>query len=208
MAQNFWLTIVAWTVCFLVTIGVSLLTRREKSDRETQTCGEGTFLISRLNTGSKKEPGGFGNKSVADPTTISIVRRCRPAGPSCSSWSAEMLVPPNPPRRWPKLLPIHEKNAGNEPWVPSGGDLSPRGLKSRKICSLDGLTRGPTGFLRYKRCHGTSWIRSTTCWSKIFLNSEGTKKQAQSFQSECSDDPGRGNTSMPRRSLRRCPECR
>lgn len=34
MAQNFWLAIVAWTFCFFVTIGVSLITKRTKTDRE------------------------------------------------------------------------------------------------------------------------------------------------------------------------------
>jgi SSS family solute:Na+ symporter len=32
MAQNFWTAIVAWTACFLITIIVSLATRRAKSD--------------------------------------------------------------------------------------------------------------------------------------------------------------------------------
>ena len=34
MAQNFWTAIVAWTTCFLVTILVSLITPRKKSDAE------------------------------------------------------------------------------------------------------------------------------------------------------------------------------
>ena len=34
MSQNFRLAIVAWTFCFLVTVGVSLLTARTKTDRE------------------------------------------------------------------------------------------------------------------------------------------------------------------------------
>ena len=34
MAQNFWTAIWAWSTCFLVTIVVSLLTRRDKSDAE------------------------------------------------------------------------------------------------------------------------------------------------------------------------------
>ncbi len=34
MAQNFWTAIFAWTVCFLVTILVSLVTRRQKSDED------------------------------------------------------------------------------------------------------------------------------------------------------------------------------
>jgi SSS family solute:Na+ symporter len=34
MAQNFWTAIVAWTTCFVATIAISLLTRRDKSDDE------------------------------------------------------------------------------------------------------------------------------------------------------------------------------
>ncbi len=34
MAQNFWTAIYAWTVCFLATIAISLLTRQKKSDAE------------------------------------------------------------------------------------------------------------------------------------------------------------------------------
>jgi SSS family solute:Na+ symporter len=34
MAQNFWTAIVAWTTCFVATIVLSLLTRRNKSDAE------------------------------------------------------------------------------------------------------------------------------------------------------------------------------
>jgi SSS family solute:Na+ symporter len=34
MAQNFWTAIFAWTTCFLITILVSLVTRRQKSDAE------------------------------------------------------------------------------------------------------------------------------------------------------------------------------
>jgi SSS family solute:Na+ symporter len=34
MAQNFWTAIVAWTACFTITIAVSVLTRRTKSDDE------------------------------------------------------------------------------------------------------------------------------------------------------------------------------
>jgi solute:Na+ symporter, SSS family len=34
MAQNFWMAIYAWTTCFVVTIVISLLTERKKSDEE------------------------------------------------------------------------------------------------------------------------------------------------------------------------------
>ena len=36
MAQNFWAAIYAWTACFVITILVSLLTRRKKTDAELQ----------------------------------------------------------------------------------------------------------------------------------------------------------------------------
>ena len=34
MAQNFWMAIYAWTTCFVVTIAISLLTERKKTDEE------------------------------------------------------------------------------------------------------------------------------------------------------------------------------
>ena len=34
MAQNFWMAIYAWTTCFVVTVVISLLTKRKKSDAE------------------------------------------------------------------------------------------------------------------------------------------------------------------------------
>jgi SSS family solute:Na+ symporter len=34
MAQNFWMAIYAWTACFVITILVSFLTRRGKTDEE------------------------------------------------------------------------------------------------------------------------------------------------------------------------------
>ena len=34
MAQNFWLAIFAFGGCFLLTLGISLLTRRDKSDEQ------------------------------------------------------------------------------------------------------------------------------------------------------------------------------
>jgi SSS family solute:Na+ symporter len=34
MAQNFWAAIYAWTTCFVVTIIVSLVTRKNKTDEE------------------------------------------------------------------------------------------------------------------------------------------------------------------------------
>jgi len=34
MAQNFWLAIVAWSFCFVITILISLATKRTKTDAE------------------------------------------------------------------------------------------------------------------------------------------------------------------------------
>jgi SSS family solute:Na+ symporter len=34
MGQNFWMAIVAWTTCFVLTILISLATKRNKSDEE------------------------------------------------------------------------------------------------------------------------------------------------------------------------------
>jgi SSS family solute:Na+ symporter len=34
MGQNFWMAIVAWTTCFVLTILISLATRRNKTDEE------------------------------------------------------------------------------------------------------------------------------------------------------------------------------
>jgi solute:Na+ symporter, SSS family len=34
MAQNFWMAIYSWTTCFLVTIAISLLTTRKKTDED------------------------------------------------------------------------------------------------------------------------------------------------------------------------------
>jgi SSS family solute:Na+ symporter len=34
MGQNFWIAIVAWTTCFVLTIVISLMTRRLKTDEE------------------------------------------------------------------------------------------------------------------------------------------------------------------------------
>jgi len=34
MGQNFWMAIIAWTSCFLLTIVISLLTRKNKTDEQ------------------------------------------------------------------------------------------------------------------------------------------------------------------------------
>ena len=61
MAQNFWTAIWAWSACFLMTIVVSLLTRRQKSDEELKG------LVFSLTPKTKdtettwwKTPGGLG----------------------------------------------------------------------------------------------------------------------------------------------------
>jgi SSS family solute:Na+ symporter len=49
MAQNFWTAIFAWTICFLVTIIISLVTRQRKSDAEL------TGLVSSLTPRASEE---------------------------------------------------------------------------------------------------------------------------------------------------------
>lgn len=51
MAQNFWMAIYAWTACFVVTIVVSLATRRKKTDEEL------TGLVYSLSPRIKDEEG-------------------------------------------------------------------------------------------------------------------------------------------------------
>ena len=34
MGQNFWMAIVAWTTCFMITVMISLATKRTKTDEE------------------------------------------------------------------------------------------------------------------------------------------------------------------------------
>jgi solute:Na+ symporter, SSS family len=46
MAQNFWTAMVAWVVCFLMTIAITLLTRRTKTDQEL--CGLVYSLTPRI----------------------------------------------------------------------------------------------------------------------------------------------------------------
>jgi len=61
MAQNFWTAIVAWVVCFVVIIGVSLSTRRRKSDDELR--GLVYSLTPRIKEAGLpwyKEPAAFG----------------------------------------------------------------------------------------------------------------------------------------------------
>ena len=49
MAQNFWTAIFAWSACFTVTIVISLLTRRQKSDEELKG------LVSSLTPRTREE---------------------------------------------------------------------------------------------------------------------------------------------------------
>jgi SSS family solute:Na+ symporter len=51
MAQNFWTAIFAWTFCFFLTIGISLVTRRERTDEELKG------LVYALTPKLKDEPG-------------------------------------------------------------------------------------------------------------------------------------------------------
>jgi SSS family solute:Na+ symporter len=61
MAQNFWTAIWAWTVCFLATIAISLVTTQKKTDEDL------TGLVYSLTPRPKEEhlpfwktPEGFG----------------------------------------------------------------------------------------------------------------------------------------------------
>jgi SSS family solute:Na+ symporter len=49
MAQNFWTAIFAWVACFTLTIAISLLTRRQKSDEELKG------LVSSLTPRTREE---------------------------------------------------------------------------------------------------------------------------------------------------------
>jgi SSS family solute:Na+ symporter len=51
MAQGFWTAIYAWTVCFLVTIVLTFLTRQEKTDEEL------SGLVYSLTPKTRDEPG-------------------------------------------------------------------------------------------------------------------------------------------------------
>jgi len=63
MGQNFWMAIVAWTTCFVVTLVVSLLTRRTKTDQEL------TGLVYSLTP----KPDSGGEAWYKQPVTIGIL---------------------------------------------------------------------------------------------------------------------------------------
>jgi SSS family solute:Na+ symporter len=52
MAQNFWTAIFAWTVCFFITIFISLVTKRTQSDEELR--GLVYSLTPRVRDDSKR----------------------------------------------------------------------------------------------------------------------------------------------------------
>jgi len=63
MGQNFWVAIVAWTVCFVLTIGISLVTARTKTNEEL------TGLVYSLTPKPKSE----GEAWYARPAFVGII---------------------------------------------------------------------------------------------------------------------------------------
>jgi SSS family solute:Na+ symporter len=63
MAQNFWTAIIAWSVCFVATIVISLATRQNKSDEEL------VGLVSSLTPRPKE----FGEPFWKRPKTLAII---------------------------------------------------------------------------------------------------------------------------------------
>jgi SSS family solute:Na+ symporter len=74
MAQNFWTAIWAWTVCFVATIVISILTRQQKSDKDLEG------LVYALTPRPREEhlpawktPGGFGVLVLVLAVIINVV---------------------------------------------------------------------------------------------------------------------------------------
>jgi SSS family solute:Na+ symporter len=74
MAQNFWTAIWAWTACFVITIAVSLMTKRTKSDEDLKG------LVSSLTERPESEhlawwktPGGFGIVVLALAIVLNVL---------------------------------------------------------------------------------------------------------------------------------------
>jgi SSS family solute:Na+ symporter len=63
MGKNFWMALVAWTVCFLLTVAISVMTKRTKSDEEL------TGLVYSLTPKKKSE----GEPWYMQPVTLGIV---------------------------------------------------------------------------------------------------------------------------------------
>ncbi|MEO5914887.1 MAG: sodium:solute symporter family protein [Luteolibacter sp.] len=67
MAQNFWLAIVAWTFCFFITIGISMITKRTKTD------GELVGLVYSLTEKIKEENEPMWKRPAVVGTVVLIV---------------------------------------------------------------------------------------------------------------------------------------
>ena len=76
MAQNFWAAIYAWTACFVVTILVSLLTRRNKTDEDLR--GLVYSLTPRINDPDvpwHKQPALLGGLVLVAALILNIIFR-------------------------------------------------------------------------------------------------------------------------------------
>ena len=67
MAQNFWTAIFAWSACFAVTIMISLLTKRQKSDEELKG------LVSSLTPRTSEEGLAWFKRPAALGTFILLI---------------------------------------------------------------------------------------------------------------------------------------
>jgi SSS family solute:Na+ symporter len=63
MGMNFWMAIVAWTTCFVLTVVISVLTKRTKTDQEL------TGLVYSLTPKPKSE----GEPWYMQPVTLGIL---------------------------------------------------------------------------------------------------------------------------------------
>ena len=74
MGQNFWIAIVAWTTCFVLTILISLMTRRNKTDEQLK--GLVYSLTPKLETGHEpwyKRPVTIGILVLAAAMVLNII---------------------------------------------------------------------------------------------------------------------------------------
>jgi SSS family solute:Na+ symporter len=74
MAQNFWIALVAWTVCFVVTIVVSVMTARNKTDEDLKGLVYSlTPRISQENVAWYKQPATLGVIVLAVALVLNIL---------------------------------------------------------------------------------------------------------------------------------------
>ena len=74
MAQNFWTAIFAWTACFVATIAISLITRRNRSDDELR--GLVYALTPRLTDGDLpwyKRPAALGAAVLGATLVLNVI---------------------------------------------------------------------------------------------------------------------------------------